>query len=185
MTEMTVHIEGLAELRDRFGNTAILRTELKTAERAGLTEIRDHAKYNAALFSNKLPQSVQLEVRGQGLEGIVHSLAKTAASIERGRAIGERVSYEAIENWLKQRGRVLSISTRRVVKRSRSKLSRFYASQEDREIHDEAVQITRMIRERGTRPLPFMVPALAQSREGVRREFHEAVGRAVKRLAGR
>ena len=53
MTEMTIHIEGLEELRRRFGNSAILSTELKTAARAGLTDIRDHAKYNAALLANK------------------------------------------------------------------------------------------------------------------------------------
>lgn len=174
---VTIEFQGLDEFRRSLGNPAILKTELRRAEREGLDVIRDNVKSNAGQFSNVLPNSVRREIGTDGLIGTVGSVAKTAYSIEKGRRPGEAPSYEKIERWLTHRGTgaVQIIRSRRYVRPRRG-------SADARALRDQAVQIVNVIRAKGTKPLPFILPAAAKSENKVTRIFDDAVTRALKRL---
>jgi hypothetical protein len=176
---ISIEIQGLDQFKSRIGNHQnIITSELKRAEKQGLTVIRDEAKSGAAAFSNVLPQSIRIEVAAGGLEGIVGSVAKTALSIHEGRSPGHAPSYAAIERWLQHKGSGAAqlIRGRRYVK------ARGAAA---RDQHDEAVVIVNAIRQSGTKPLPFVLPAAAASKDRVMREFDAAVTRALKRFVGK
>lgn len=173
-------------MRQFAAHASILTNELKTAERAGLAALRDEAKRETAQFSTVLPQSVQFEIGGGGLTGIVGSVAKTALSIAQGRKAGNAPSTEAVMRWLRNRGGTFNIQTRRRTShRSGGRLGKALAASEASQMHDEAVVIQAAIRRTGTKGLPFILPAARASQTSVTRFFSDAINRALTRLAGK
>lgn len=178
--KVTVEIQGLEQFRRRIQDHNILTSELKRAERDGLTVIRDEAKSEASGFSNVLPQSIRMEPKPSGLEGIVGSVARTALSIYEGRRPGNAPSYETIEKWLTRRGHGAAqlIKSRRYVKPRKG-------SAASRSLRGEAIIVVNAIRQSGTAPLPFVIPAAEASHDRVTRAFDSAITRALKRFAGK
>lgn len=179
MIKATIEVEGLVELHARLGSAA-LDSELRRAEKESLDIVKERAKSNAASFSSVLPQSVQSKLEGGGLSGIIGSVAKTSLSIEQGRKKGEMPSFESIERWMTRRG-IAAGSAQRISTHRRVRLSRSQKST----LHDDAVGIAFKIRETGTKPHPFIIPAATSEQGRVQKSFKDAVDRALRKWAGK
>ncbi len=179
MIKATIEVEGLNELHLRLGSNA-LDPELRRAEKDALDIVKARAKSNAASFSSVLPQSVQSQVEGGGLSGIIGSVARSGLSIETGRKKGEMPSFEAVSRWMVRRGTGASMSVKghRYIKPRKN-------SPAAAQLHDDAVSIAFRIRDAGTKPLPFIIPAATAEKERVAKSFKDAVDRALRKWAGK
>jgi len=187
--KMDIQVDGLDRLRRNLGNGAkTLDAELRPSVRRSGEVVRTEAKRLAV--GNRLPNSVQMRSLNGGLTEIVGSVAKTAASIEKGRHKGERVSVGLLTGWINRRGivssgaaaagAVQSIKTHAVSSRgTKSARSRSIT----RAQRDLAWKIALAIREHGTRPLPFIIPAGKHKLPEVQSLIRAGVGRALKRIA--
>lgn len=187
MLRADITIAGLSDLRRNFGQgQKILDTELKTAIWESARVIRADAKANAARFQvgPRLANSVQMRTLEGGLTAIVGSVAATAVSIEEGRKIGDTPKVGLIAAWMNRRGMVAqeaaaagavqSLKTHRVMKRGGKAVRRA-------QLH-LAWKIAMAIGQRGTKPLPFIMPAIEHRRAEVGRIVNVGIGRALKRL---
>ena len=185
MMKMTLKIDGLDGLRSRLGRGAhTLDAELRPGIRASGDAVRAEAKRLAV--GNRLPNSVQMRTIDGGLTAIVASAAKTALSIEKGRRPGETPPVDLITAWMGRRGiaaRVegarVSVKTGRVLGVSKSARGQMIG----RAQRDLAWKIAMAIRERGTRALPFIIPAGQHKKDEVGRIINAALHRAVTRIA--
>lgn len=173
----SVTVIGLDELRVRMHKgSAILNAELRPAIRESAVLVRDEAKRRAP--GNRLPSSVQFAVLSGGLRAIVGSIAATALSIHQGRRAGERVNFGLIVGWVRRTGLAgaVSIRTQRPVRLRKG-------SSGDRALRERAAQIVALIRARGTRPIPFIIPALAPTAPAVMNVIRAATIRAIRKVA--
>jgi len=161
-------------------SAAILDAELKPAIKQGGTLMRDEAKHLAV--GNKLPNSVQMTVLHGGLEAIVGSAAKTALSIERGRSPGEGVNVGLITGWMNRKGITAQVQGARVSVKTHRVLGA-KGKVIGRAQRDLAWKIAMSIREHGTKPLAFIIPAARHKQADVQRIVNVAVGRALHRMA--
>lgn len=179
--EMQIDTGQLEKIRKSFGEHAnIFDAELKRAETAGLTVLRDEARSRASAIASdgRLPNSITFETVSGGLAGIVGSVAKTGPSIETGRRPGEQPSVELLANWAGRRG--LAAGERYSVKTHR----RLKATKAVRAAElDLAWKIAMTIKERGTKPLPFIIPAAQARAQQIESIFSDAVNRALRKLA--
>ncbi len=170
-----IRIDGLDRLRRSVGTASrTIDKELRPEMRAGGQLIRDEARRRAP--GRMLQPSIQFRALTGGLTVIIGSIAKTALSIEVGRARGEKVSLGLLTGWLRRKGLTgaVSVKTRRSVK------SRGAARAYEREA---AYALAAAIRRRGTKPLPFLMPAVPATRAQVGRRIRDAVGRALHQIA--
>lgn len=181
MTLINLNVDGLAELERRIGTgAASLDTELKAAIRKSGEVVRDDAKHLAV--GNKLPNSVQMTALSGGLTAIVGSTAKTALSIEEGRKKGEMPSVGLITAWMGRKGITaqvqgarVSLTTRRVLGTKGQAIGKAQRAL--------AWKIAMAIRDHGTKPLPFIVPAAKDKFASVQQLINDAVGRALHKMA--
>lgn len=180
----SIQIEGLDELRRRLrAAPQVLEAELRSAERAALDLARDEARRLAP--GNKMANSINIERASNGLSGVVGSAAKTAFSIEMGRPVGQMPSAELIAAWMNRSGIVsdgatragatVSTKTHRVTGRHKASVSRAQRSM--------AWRIALGIKERGTKPQPFIGPVLPTVSGRIDQLFEEAVQRVLRKVA--
>ena len=182
---MNIQVEGLDGLRKRLGvGSRTLDAELRPALRASGEAIKAEAR--ALAVGNKLPNSVQMRSLDGGLTQIVGSVAKTALSIEKGRQPGEGVSVGLITGWMRRKGiaaRVegarVSVATRQVLGVGRSRKGRSIG----RAQRDLAWRIALAVRARGTKALPFIIPAGEHKKGAVQQYIRQGVARALARIA--
>lgn len=184
MLKVDISIPGMDSLRRRMGAGAkTLDTELRPAIRQSGETMRQEAKRLAV--GRRLPNSVQMRTLDGGLTSIVGSAAATALSIERGRKPGDTPKVGLILAWMNRggivaeesvaAGAVQSLKTRKVLKRGGKAVARA-------QLH-LAWKIAMAIGQRGTAPLPFIMPAASNKKDAVGRLINTAVGRALHRIA--
>ena len=184
MMRMDIRVDGLDGLRRRLGiGGKTLDSELRLAVGTAGRAVRDEAKSLAV--GRKLPNSVQMRTLDGGLSTIIGSVAQTALSIEKGRDPGDVPRVGLIAAWMTRSGivaseaasagAVQSVSTRRVMKRGGRPVARA-------QLH-LAWKIAMAIGQRGTKALPFIIPAAGHKKDEVGRILNAAVGRALHRIA--
>lgn len=184
MLKMNISIQGMDGLRHRLGlGGKTLDSELRPAISVAGKAVRDEAKSLAV--GRRLPNSVQMRTLDGGLTTIIGSVAATALSIEKGREPGDVPRVGLIAAWMNRTGivageaaaagAVQSVKTHRVMKRGGRAVSRA-------QLH-LAWKIAMAIGQRGTKPLPFIIPAAGHKKDEVGRILNAAVGRALHRIA--
>lgn len=179
-----MEVQGLDRLRQTSKQfSGRLDMQLRPAVRETAQEVRDRARNKARAFSigGFYPASIRHSIESGGLVAFVGSIAKTALSIEQGRHAGEVVRFGLILRWVRRRGlaRSVAIATRRVRKPSAKDL---------RDVTSSEVALARGvvagIRARGTNPLPHLVPAAQESKDGWQRRVRRSVQTALQTVRG-
>lgn len=178
-------VQGIDALRARLGaNSAVLNSEMKSAEKESLDAIRDKARSLAP--GNKLPNSVQRELDAGGLTGRIGSVARTAYSIEKGRpeTIGgsnKWPSLELVQSWLVRKGIGIGVAQSTKTHRTLKPRKNSPAAQA---LHDQAARVIYAMKQRGgTSPQPFIVPAARLEADDVQRIFQRHVQKVLQKLA--
>lgn len=182
--QFDIKVDGLDGLRRRLAQSVnIIDAELKPALKQAGTVMRDEAKHLAP--GNRLPNSVQMRTLNSGLTQIVGSVAKTALSIETGRKPGEVVNVGLITGWMGRKGIVAPAAALAGATQSikRHKVMKHGGKPVARAQRDLAWKIAMAIREHGTKPLPFIIPAAQHKKDDVQKLVNVAIGRALHRMA--
>ena len=192
MSRLDITIRGLDSLRRNFGQSQkILDKELKAAVWESARVIRADAKDRASRIQvgPRLSNSVQMRSLEGGLTAIVGSVAATALSIEEGRAVGDVPRVGLILAWMNRRGivgreaaeagavqsvKANATGQHRVMKRGGQAVARA-------QLH-LAWKIAIAIGVRGTKALPFIIPAVESRKKEVQGIVNVAIGRALRRL---
>lgn len=185
----TVEIVGLDRVRRLMSTMpSVLNTELRRGVRDSAAVLRSQAISNIRQFAvdRRFEQSIRYHVTGgRNIEALIGSMASTALSIEEGRKPGEIVKLGLIRSWLEHKGLVrgvFSVKTQRMRKRVSAKAMRLSQPDITREEIRMAAKIVEEIRQHGTKPHAFLIPALRQQELKVRRLISESVSRALQRF---
>lgn len=177
-------IDGLDSLRRRMGSASrAIDREVRPEIRAAATLVRDEARRRAP--GRVMQPSIQHRVLAGGMSAIVGSVAKTALSIHQGRRPGAVVRVGLILGWIRRYGIVAAVpvSRRRTIARRGTARRRDALNQLQSQEREQALAIVERIRARGTRPLPFLIPAAIASRDRVQRRIRDGVARAIRQVA--
>lgn len=152
----------LPEVRAAFKRApALVLRELDRQLSRGAKEISNDARLEAPKANSDLTNSIRALRVGQG-EHLVVAAAAHAGPVERGRRPGPMPPIQSIVDWMK---------VRRV-------------GPSDPEARRRAAfPIARSIGRRGTRPQPFMGPALEKNRSRLDELMREGAARAMRQVA--
>lgn len=148
-----------------------MQSALGPAVRDSGALLRSEARARAP--GTKLLNSIRSEPIQGGLGVLVGSVARTAVQIEEGRKPGEGPALKHIEAWVKRKGIVTGTGP------GKRKRTRTVREQERK----TAWLIAQSIRRQGTKPLPFMLPALTGRMADVQRLFVDAMNAALGKVA--